>query len=181
MTLKERIGPEAYRAHWRAYNLKRKAYLAEYRIKNKENSKKQAQTYAKTPEGSRKQRERNARFRAKNPGRNQFLTKLWQKRNPDKLANLQSRRYARKKNAEGGHTTQEWLDLCQKHQFLCAYCGHAGLKLSRDHIISLSCGGSDYITNILPSCRPCNSAKGNRVDISDLDLWIKQRRSLPNA
>lgn len=69
---------------------------------------------------------------------------------------------ARKFNAEGEFSRQEWADLCVKYNHRCAYCGNK-TKLTADHIIPLSRGGSNFITNIRPACRSCNSKKGNRV------------------
>ncbi|WP_397368836.1 HNH endonuclease [Paenibacillus anseongensis] len=57
----------------------------------------------------------------------------------------------------------------KKHDNKCFYCGekmtkNAGLKQrTRDHLIPLSRGVSDYIENIVPACRSCNSFKGTKT------------------
>ena len=43
----------------------------------------------------------------------------------------------------------------------CAYCGIAGVKLTRDHIISRDMGGSNHSENVQLLCFPCHSAKTN--------------------
>lgn len=71
-------------------------------------------------------------------------------------------RYARLKGAEGKFTLEEWNQLLCKHEYKCVHCGYNG-KLTKDHIIPLTKGGSNYITNIQPLCQSCNSSKGNRL------------------
>lgn len=87
----------------------------------------------------------------------------WKKKNPSRLAHLKSRYYARRKNAEGSHSYEEWKELCIAFDWLCAYCKKA-YKLTKDHIIPLSKGGTDYISNIQPLCRSCNSKKHNSIN-----------------
>lgn len=41
----------------------------------------------------------------------------------------------------------------------CVYCGRSDLQLSPDHDIPIKRGGSNAISNILPSCLPCNLDK----------------------
>lgn len=63
----------------------------------------------------------------------------------------------------GTHTPAQWEDLRRRAKYRCVKCG---LKrpLTRDHIIPLSKGGSDLVTNIQPLCHPCNARKNNRVE-----------------
>lgn len=82
----------------------------------------------------------------------------WVKKNPERMAHLKARRYARERNAEGSHTFEEWQNLCKKFNQKCAKCGEKR-KLTKDHIKPLSAGGTDYIDNIQPLCRNCNSRK----------------------
>ena len=81
---------------------------------------------------------------------------------PENIAHLKARRYARKKNAEGSHTLKEWEDLKKRYKNICAIC-KLEKKLTKDHIIPLSKGGSDLIENIQPLCRNCNSRKNNKI------------------
>jgi len=64
----------------------------------------------------------------------------------------------------GLHTLGEWESLKAQYNWTCPHCGkkEPKVRLSRDHIIPLSKGGSDNIENIQPLCRSCNSRKFNR-------------------
>lgn len=84
------------------------------------------------------------------------------KNNPETISHLKARRYAREKNADGSHTLQEWQSLKDKYNHRCAMCGREA-KLTKDHVIPLSKGGTDYISNIMPLCRNCNSKKHNKI------------------
>lgn len=73
-----------------------------------------------------------------------------------------NRRRARLAQAEGSHTRQEWLALCERYGRRCLGCGASDRPLTRDHVVPLSLGGSDYIENIQPLCRPCNTRKKDK-------------------
>lgn len=60
------------------------------------------------------------------------------------------------------HTEQEWQALCERYDHRCLRCG-LQIPLSRDHIVPVTKGGSDAITNLQPLCRVCNSWKNNRT------------------
>lgn len=84
------------------------------------------------------------------------------KNHPNNISHLKARRYAREKGADGKHTIQEWEALKLKFGNKCAMCKE-DKKLTKDHIIPLSKGGSDYISNIQPLCKNCNSRKHNII------------------
>ena len=44
----------------------------------------------------------------------------------------------------------------------CAYCGRKPKQLTIDHVIPLAKGGSHIPENLVPACKPCNSAKRDR-------------------
>jgi len=60
------------------------------------------------------------------------------------------------------HSDKEWLELLKKNKGKCVDCKTTE-NIEKDHIIPLSRGGNDLISNILPRCRRCNSKKGNRT------------------
>jgi 5-methylcytosine-specific restriction enzyme A len=76
----------------------------------------------------------------------------------------QRMRSYRKKNAIGRHTLQQWIFLKIINAYLCNHCGDCepNIHLTEDHIIPLSKGGSNDISNIQPLCMRCNSIKQNR-------------------
>jgi 5-methylcytosine-specific restriction endonuclease McrA len=72
--------------------------------------------------------------------------------------------YRTKKAGNGGsHTEEEWQALCLTYGNLCLRCGRRPKVLTRDHIVPVSLGGGNEISNIQPLCRPCNSAKNQQT------------------
>lgn len=86
------------------------------------------------------------------------------KRFPEKSVAATNRRRALKLAAKGSHTEKEWQDLKEHYNFTCLCCRkkEPEIKLTRDHVIPLTEGGSDSINNIQPLCARCNSKKNNK-------------------
>jgi len=84
-----------------------------------------------------------------------------------RAASYQEIRCIREKYAEGSHTEAEWAALLLGCGNECLRCGTSGELtnqgyLTRDHVVPLSRGGSDSISNIQPLCQSCNSWKYTR-------------------
>ena len=43
---------------------------------------------------------------------------------------------------------------------VCIYCGVQRKRITVDHIVPRSLGGSDHVDNLVPCCRPCNETRG---------------------
>jgi 5-methylcytosine-specific restriction protein A len=98
-------------------------------------------------------------------------------------------------------TSRAFRALCARLRALeplCRYCrnqGRIAAATVTDHIVALSLGGTDDVSNLCPSCLPCNSAKGiverrfaakgydHRDIMLDPDLagWIELARKKPVA
>lgn len=104
-----------------------------------------------------------ADYRQRNPEAIAARARAWKQANKDKVRGYTLARKARLRGAPGRHSHADWQSLCRRWQNACAYCGDAASALTRDHIIPLTRGGSDFIGNILPACFSCNASKGNKT------------------
>lgn len=102
------------------------------------------------------QLQRMKRWRSVKPDAAYKAVKSWRSRNKDKTAVYASNRLGRVRGAQGNFTPAQWKDCCQRYGNKCAYCG-LERKLTVQHIVPVSRGGSNNIDNIAPACRPCNS------------------------
>jgi len=122
--------------------------------------------YFENPESREANKERTYELKRKwvvvNKEKVKGRWKKWRKNNPERVYHYHALRRARKKGAAGSHTLEEWKMLKLLHGNKCAICGEEK-KLTKDHIIPLTRGGSNYIENIQPLCISCNSKKHTKL------------------
>ena len=97
--------------------------------------------------------------------------KEWTINNPEKVKAYSHLKRARKLNAIGEYTPDEFTSTCEEFSWCCCYCGKSVTEktVTIDHAVPISKGGSNYIENLLPACRKCNSSK----NASELFDWFK--------
>jgi 5-methylcytosine-specific restriction endonuclease McrA len=112
-------------------------------------------------ENKEKDTERHIKYREENRERIAAYDRWYRKKNKEKVYFWGRHREYLKKNCVGSHTFQEWEDLKKQYNHTCLCCKRREpeIKLCEDHIIPLSKGGGNYINNIQPLCRQCNTKK----------------------
>lgn len=144
----QKANPQKYKETLRRY---RETYREELNAKARERRQQDLEHYR---EIGRKSREKHAKER-------NAYQREYGKANRDNLTLYTNSRRARKLEAEGLHTDQEWQNLKAFYDFKCLCCGkqEPEIKLTRDHVLPLTQGGTDSIDNIQPLCARCNSKK----------------------
>ena len=84
----------------------------------------------------------------------------YQKANTEIVNNIQHRRRAKLKS--NGVYQISKKELNKLYASPCAYCGSSD-KITADHIIPISRGGSHSIGNLAPACEHCNKSKANKI------------------
>lgn len=77
-------------------------------------------------------------------------------------------------------TPQAWNKMCRDAADRCHYCRgrFPRNELQQEHKVPLSRGGANSISNIVPSCRPCNLQKGSMTDV---EYMIHRRKITDRA
>lgn len=135
------------------YKGKEKTYKHKWYLKNKE------RLLKKTKERYEKNKKHIA-----------LINKKWKEKNKEKCNFIRQQYKHRKRSAEGSFSFEQWEELKKKHNYKCVWCKKAEpeIKLEADHIIPLSKNGTNYISNIQPLCRSCNSSKGSKLQDEDI-------------
>jgi 5-methylcytosine-specific restriction endonuclease McrA len=111
------------------------------------------------------------------------ITQQWRKNNPRKhRANMSANnatRHAKYYGAPGKWTGAQWFALCKMYGNVCLRC-HRKRRLTPDHVIPFSKGGTNYRNNIQPLCKPCNSGKRDKTTDYRTQS-VTQTRSISNT
>ena len=88
--------------------------------------------------------------------------KQWKKENYERVKLHGRTRESRLRASIGSFNIREWLDLCNKYNNKCVCCNKKR-KLTVDHVVPISKGGTSFISNIQPLCGKCNNRKRNKI------------------
>lgn len=73
------------------------------------------------------------------------------------------------------YTLDDWRDAMLFFRGACSYCGKKQsrrLRLTRDHVVPVSQGGTTTRRDIIPACNSCNSSKADK----DMEAWYRTRK-----
>ena len=147
---------EYNREYRRLHHKQALSYMAEYRKVNRE----EIVEYLREWKLDNPDYDRH--WRAENKDKKCANQRTYRQRHPEKIRVFNAV-YATKKTLAGGHfTEQQWLSLCRKYEHRCLHCNRRR-KLTPDHVLPVSKGGTSNIGNIQPLCQPCNSSKNNKT------------------
>lgn len=106
---------------------------------------------------------------------NRWLRNDYAKDSAKYIAKVNARR-ARLLQCEGDYTAEQFAELCLTYGGICLCCESADSPLTVDHVVPLSKGGSNNISNIQPLCRSCNSKKGAKTIDYRLSFALEEVR-----
>lgn len=87
----------------------------------------------------------------------------WAMKNPHKRQVIVERRRARKANATGSFSSEQWKARLAYYGGKCIYCG-TDQNIQIEHRIPLSRGGTNWPSNLVPACQTCNCRKGTKTE-----------------
>ena len=85
----------------------------------------------------------------------------WKQENSEKCCIYSHNRRSMIRKNGGSFTEKEWFGKLEEHDYRCAICDahNDDSPMTMDHIIPISRGGRNEISNIQPLCSSCNCKK----------------------
>lgn len=85
----------------------------------------------------------------------------FRKNNRDRVIGYSQKYRSKRKELLATLTTEQWEDIKNTFDNRCCYCGKER-PLAQEHFVAQSKGGEYTLDNIVPSCKSCNSSKGDK-------------------
>jgi len=156
------------------YSKDNKESLKKYYEANKENIAKRAKKYRL--ENIEIMTKREKKNRQKNKESRKIYARKYQIEHREVVNRISQRRRAKERQVARTLTIQQWEDTKLHFNNKCAYCGEEK-PLAQEHFIPLSKGGDYTAKNVIPSCKSCNSSKGNR----EFSIWFVKQKFYSNT
>lgn len=128
-----------------------------------------------------KVKQHKSAYHGKNAKQIYEAVKVWRLKNPEAKREHAKRHYGRHKskyhekvirrraklaNDPNAYSEAAFQTKLEQYKGLCHWCAaKIGGAVHRDHVIALSLGGSNDISNIVPSCATCNLSKGAKTPL----------------
>ena len=117
-------------------------------------------------EHKEERREYNKQYYQEHKEERNKYSKQWRKTNPEK-ANMHGKKWrAKKAGLEGSHTVADEEHIKKMQGYKCISPYHDGNNgpLTVDHIVPITKGGRDDVTNLQAICRSCNAKKRTKTE-----------------
>jgi len=101
--------------------------------------------------------------RIRNPEKKKEWDRIYHKNHLERARESWHNRRATLLQVGGKIKSGEWEDLQKRYNYICLCCKKSNVKLTLDHVIPISKGGQNLITNIQPLCKQCNSSKNTKI------------------
>lgn len=142
----------------------------EYRAQNRE-----ALRVAKAAEYQRNKPKRVAKNRAtrqSDPERANEYSRQWRKRNPERRRASVLNSDAKRKQAPGNCSPEQWIAKCEYFGWRCYLCGAplTSKMVHAEHRKPISRGGSNWPANLAPACAKCNLSKNSKTEAEFREL-----------
>jgi 5-methylcytosine-specific restriction endonuclease McrA len=98
-----------------------------------------------------------------NPEKSRAQKLRWKAANYEKYLQVKrSYQHERKSALKEKIKYEDWMRILERFDYKCLRCGEID-DLTQDHVVPLSKGGRNHISNIQPLCRVCNSWKNTKT------------------
>lgn len=118
--------------------------------------------------------ERMRSWAARNRKRSSEIKKKWSEKNPEARRAITMNYISRKRGAEGKYTARDISRMLENQKHKCANCLVKLNEYHVDHIVPLSCGGTNWPSNLQVLCPSCNTSKGSKDPIK----WAQEQGRL---